>query len=58
MNTFRGIVGLANLALMMVAIAVLLWFVYWVFLRKLMRARRIANIRLERIMREQSDGKC
>ncbi len=58
MNTFRGIVGLANLALMMVAIAVLLWFVYWVFLRKLLRARRIANIRLERIMREQSDGKC
>jgi peptidoglycan/LPS O-acetylase OafA/YrhL len=53
MDTFRGIVGLGNFALMVVALLVLACFVYWVFLRKLIRARRIANLRLQRIMRER-----
>ena len=40
----------------MVAIAVtLLWFVYWVFLRRLWRAKHIANIRLRRMMESQED---
>jgi hypothetical protein len=53
MNTLRGVVGLGNLALMLAAIAILLGFAYRVFLRKCLRARRIANLRLDRIMREK-----
>ena len=53
MDTLRGIVGLGNLALMLAAVATLLWFAYYVFLRKFLRARRIANLRMNRIMREK-----
>jgi hypothetical protein len=52
-DTLRGIVGLWNLALMLGAAITLLWFAYSVFLRKFLRARRIANLRMNRIMRER-----
>ena len=54
MDTLRGIVGLGNLALMLATAVILVAFTYRVFLRKFFRARRIANLRLERIMREKS----
>jgi len=54
MDTLRGVVGLWNLGMMLVALATLLWFGYWVFLRKFLRARRIANLRLRRIMDENT----
>jgi len=53
MDTLRGVIGLWNLGMMLAALATLLWFVYWVFLRKFFRARRIANIRLRRMMDER-----
>jgi hypothetical protein len=56
MDTLRGVVGLWNLGMMLAAMATLLWFVYWVFLRKFLRARRIANLRLRRMMLETSSS--
>jgi hypothetical protein len=56
MDTLRGVVGLWNLGMMLAALATLLWFVYWVFLRKFLRARRIANLRLRRIMDERTSS--
>jgi O-antigen/teichoic acid export membrane protein len=34
---------------------VLLWFIYRVFLRRVLRARRIAHIRMRRLMEEAAD---
>lgn len=36
--------------------ATLIWFVYAVCLRRLLRVRRIANIRLKRIIAENMQG--
>jgi len=41
-----------NLALFLVAIAVLFWFLYWFVFRRLIRARRIAGARERRMLRE------
>jgi hypothetical protein len=54
MNILRAVANFWNLALLVTAIATILWFVHVVFLRKFLRARRIANIRLARIVRERS----
>jgi O-antigen/teichoic acid export membrane protein len=35
--------------------AVLLWFIYRVFLRRILRARRIAHIRMRRLMEEAAE---
>ena len=56
MDTLRGIVGLGNLALMLGTFGLLAWFAYWMFLRKFLRARRIANLRMSRMLRERQDG--
>jgi len=56
MDTLRGIVGLGNLALMLGTFGLLVWFAYWMFLRKFLRARRIANLRMNRILRERQSG--
>jgi hypothetical protein len=49
----RALANLWNLGLLLAAAITLLRFLYWVFLKKLLRARRIANIRLNRLMRER-----
>ena len=49
------VLALASVALLLVAIGTLLWFFYWFFLRRLLRARRIANARFRRMMREREE---
>ena len=41
-------------ALLAFCLATLLWFVWQVWLRKVLRARRIAQIRLERALKESA----
>jgi hypothetical protein len=53
-DALSGLAELWNLVMLVVVWATLAWFVYWVFLRKFLRARRIANIRLKRMMSERS----
>ena len=47
--------ALSNLVIFVFAAAVLAWFLYTVLLRKILRARRIANARMRRMMRDASD---
>ncbi|HET7207021.1 MAG TPA: hypothetical protein VFI95_10640 [Terriglobales bacterium] len=47
--------ALSNVALLVLAIAALAWFLYWVVLRRILRARRIANARMRRMLRESTD---
>jgi hypothetical protein len=49
------VLALASVALLLVAIGTLVWFFYWFFLRRLLRARRIANARFRRMMREREE---
>ena len=51
-DLFRGFTNLWSMGLVVAAAATLLWFVYSLCLRRLLRVRRIANIRLRRILRE------
>jgi hypothetical protein len=51
----HNLLALGSVALLLAAIATLLWFFYWFFLRRLLRARRIANARLRRMMRERNE---
>ena len=44
-----------NLILLLVAIAVLGWFLYWFVLRRLIRARKIAGVRERRMLREAAE---
>jgi len=44
-----------NLALLAAAIAILIWFLYWFGLRRLIRARRIAGMRERRMLREAAE---
>jgi hypothetical protein len=53
-DTLSGLAEVWNLVMLVVVLATLAWFVYWVFLRKFLRARRIANIRLKRVLSERS----
>lgn len=48
----RGIVNFWMVGLMVAAVGTLLWFIYSVYLRKLWRVRRIANLRLRRMLEE------
>ncbi len=41
---------------MLAAGATLVWFAYSVCLRRLLRVRRIANIRLQRMLRERESS--
>lgn len=52
-DALRVLENVWNLALLIAAVVTLFWFIYRVFLRKLLRARRIANLRLARMMRER-----
>ncbi len=55
METLRNLAELWNLGLLLAVVGTLGWFVYSVFLRKLIRARRIANLRFKRMARERRD---
>jgi hypothetical protein len=57
-EVFRGFTNLWSLGLLLAAGLTLLWFIYSVCLRRLLRMRRIANIRLRRMLseRESSDS--
>lgn len=51
----RNVFALANIALFLFAAAVLAWFLYAIILRRLWRARRIANARMRRMLREAGE---
>ncbi len=55
METLRNLAELWNLGLLLAVVGTLGWFVYSVFLRKLIRARRIANLRFKWMARERRD---
>ena len=54
-DALRGVENLWNLGLLLAAVLTLFWFLYRVLFRKLIRARRIANLRLARIIRERRE---
>jgi hypothetical protein len=54
-EVIHNVLALASVALLLVAIGTLVWFFYWFFLRRLLRARRIANARFRRMMREREE---
>jgi hypothetical protein len=54
MIVLRALENLWSLALFAAMVVSLACFLYWVFLKKFLRARRIANIRFNRLMRERS----
>ena len=56
MESVRTVAGVIELLLLLATAGVLLRFVWRVFLRKLWRVRRIANIRLKRILAEKSES--
>lgn len=49
----RSIANFWTVGLILATAGTLLWFVYWVYLRKLLRVRRIANLRLRRMLEER-----
>lgn len=51
----HNLLALGSVALLLAAIGTLLWFFYWFFLRRLLRARRIANARFRRMMKEREE---
>lgn len=52
-DVLRSLANFWTLGIVVIAFAVLAWFVYSVFLRKLLRVRRIANLRLRRMLEER-----
>ena len=51
----RNFFALTNVALFLFAAVVLAWFVYTFLLRRMLRARHIANLRTKRLL-EERDG--
>ena len=56
LRTLDALLSLSSIALFLFSFGTLGWFVYWYFLRRIIRARRIANARLARILREGGDA--
>jgi hypothetical protein len=52
LDLLHGIANLWSLALIVGVVVTLAWFVYTIFLKRWLRVRRIANIRLRRILEE------
>ena len=52
---FYNLVAFWNLLLLLAAAAVLFGFLYWFALRRVLRARRIANARERRMLREAAE---
>ena len=55
LSLIHSLLTIFAVVLVFVAAATLLWFFYSFFLRRFIRARRIANLRLKRIMQESED---
>jgi hypothetical protein len=49
----RSVANFWTVGLILATVGTLLWFVYWVYFRKLLRVRRIANLRLRRMLDER-----
>ena len=54
-NFLTGFAAAWNLILLLLAAATLIWFLYWVFLRKLIRAKRISSGHMKRLLRESAE---
>jgi hypothetical protein len=52
-DIIRSIANLWTVGLILATAGTLLWFVYWIYFRKLLRVRRIANLRLRRMLDER-----
>jgi F0F1-type ATP synthase membrane subunit b/b' len=52
LSLFHTLLTIFSIALLFVAVGTLLWFLYSFFLKRIIRARRIANLRLNRMMDE------
>jgi hypothetical protein len=52
LNLLKNIANLWSFSLLLAAVVTLLWFIYAVFLRKILRARRISIAREKRLLRE------
>ena len=55
MNFLGNLVAAWNLLLLFIVLATLAWFLYAFVLRRLIRARRIANARDRRLLREAAE---
>ena len=55
LRLLRTVVALADVVLLFGSAVVLLWFIYRIYLRRVLRARRIANLRMKRLL-EERDG--
>jgi hypothetical protein len=54
-DLFSSLAALWYLALLVLAVGTLLWFFYWIYLRRILRARRIAHARDKRMLREAAE---
>ena len=54
LDLLRGIANLWSLSLIVAVGITLAWFVYSIFLKRSLRVRRIANIRLRRMLDENN----
>jgi O-antigen/teichoic acid export membrane protein len=54
-NFFSSLAALWELAVLALAVGTLAWFFYWVYLRRILRARRIARLRDKRMLREAAE---
>jgi hypothetical protein len=52
----RSVANFWTVGLILATVGTLLWFVYWVYFRKLLRVRRIANLRLRRMLDERESN--
>ena len=52
LDLLHGIANLWGLGLIVAVVITLAWFVYSIFLKRLLRVRRITNIRLRRMLEE------
>lgn len=52
-DLLAGIANWWSLALILGSAGTLLWFIYSLWFRRILRARRIANIRLKRMLEER-----
>ena len=54
LRVLRTVVALADVLLLFGSALVLLWFIYRIYLRRIWRARRIANLRMKRLLEERN----
>jgi hypothetical protein len=55
LRVLDDLLWLSSVLLVLFSFGTLVWFVYWFFLRRMKRARGIANARLARILRENRE---